>query len=96
LRLTVKAAGNHTSELQNLRPGVRIFAEGPWGIFTAEHRSRPAAMLIAGGSGIAPIRALMEELPTGMIVLYRARSLDEIVFRDELEWLADERQATLW
>lgn len=95
LRLTVKAAGNHTADLQNLRPGVRIFAEGPWGIFTAEHRRRPAAMLIAGGSGIAPIRALMEELPTGMIVLYRARSLDEIVFRDELEWLADERQATL-
>jgi predicted ferric reductase len=96
LRLTVKAAGDHTSDLQYLRPGVRVFAEGPWGIFTAEHRRRPAAMLIAGGSGIAPIRALMEELPTGTIVLYRARSMDEIVFRDELEWLAEDRRATLW
>ena len=96
LRLTVKVAGDHTSDLQNLRPGARIFAEGPWGIFTAAQRRHPAALLIAGGSGIAPIRALMEELPTGMIVLYRARSIDEIVFKDELEWLADDRQATLW
>jgi predicted ferric reductase len=96
LRLTVKVAGDHTADLQRLRAGVRIFAEGPWGIFTAEQRRRPAALLIAGGSGIAPIRALMEELPKGMIVMYRARSADEIVFREELEWLAGQREATLW
>jgi predicted ferric reductase len=96
LRLTVKVVGNHTSDLQLMRPGVRIFAEGPWGIFTADQRRQPAALLIAGGSGIAPIRALLEELPRGAIVLYRARSVDEVVFRDELEWLADDRGATLW
>ena len=92
----MKVAGDHTADLQRLRPGTRIFAEGPWGIFTAEHRRHPAALLIAGGSGIAPIRALMEELPVGMIVLYRARSMDEVVFREELEWLAERRAATLW
>jgi predicted ferric reductase len=96
LRLTVKVVGDHTSDLANMRPGVRIFAEGPWGVFTAEHRRRPASLMIAGGSGIAPIRALLEELPLGSVVLYRARSIDEIVFRDELEWLAKQRQATLW
>ena len=96
LRLTVKVVGNHTADLAHLKPGVRIFAEGPWGVFTAEHRRRPAALLIAGGSGIAPIRALLEELPEGTIVLYRARSVDEVIFRDELEWLAQRRRATLW
>jgi predicted ferric reductase len=96
LRLTVKAVGNHTSDLANLSAGTRVFAEGPWGVFTAEHRRRKAALLIAGGSGIAPIRALLEELPEGTIVIYRASSLDEIVFRDELEWLAATRHATLW
>src|SRR6185369_216805 len=95
LRLTVKVVGNHTADLAHLKPGVRIFAEGPWGVFTAEHRRRPAALLIAGGSGIAPIRALLEELPEGTIVLYRARSVDEVIFRDELEWLAQRRRATL-
>jgi ferredoxin-NADP reductase len=28
--------------------------------------------------------------------MYRARSMDEVVFRDELEWLAEQREATLW
>jgi predicted ferric reductase len=96
LRLTVKAAGNHTTDLQRIRPGVRVVAEGPWGIFTAEHRRQPKALLIAGGSGIAPIRALMEELPKGMIVIYRARTKEEVIFRAELEWLAEQRDAVLW
>jgi predicted ferric reductase len=96
LRLTVKAVGNHTRSLAGLTPGTRVIAEGPWGVFTAEHRRRPAALLIAGGSGIAPIRALLEELPVGTIVVYRASALDEIVFRDELEWLAAQRSARLW
>jgi ferredoxin-NADP reductase len=38
----------------------------------------------------------MEELPPGMVVMYRARSEREIVFRDELEWLARQRHASLW
>jgi len=96
LRLTIKVVGKHTSDLRRLRPGVAVFAEGPWGIFTADQRRHPAALLIAGGSGIAPIRALLEELPTGSIIIYRARSLDELVFREELEWLADNREARLW
>ena len=96
MRLTVKMVGDHTRGLRHLRPGARVFAEGPSGVFTADRSVRMRALLIAGGSGIAPIRALLEELPTGSIVLYRARTLDEVVFRDELEWLADQREATLW
>lgn len=96
LRLTIKVVGNHTADLRELRPGVRVIIEGPWGIFTADQRRGPSALLIAGGSGIAPIRALLEELPTGTIVLYRARAREEVIFRDELEWLAHDRGATLW
>jgi predicted ferric reductase len=96
LRLTVKVVGDHTKDLQYLRPGVRVFAEGPSGVFTADRRLRPRALLIAGGSGIAPIRALLEELPAGTVVIYRARSEDELVFREELEWLARERGAQVW
>jgi predicted ferric reductase len=93
LRLTVKAVGDHTEQLRWLEPGVRIFAEGPSGVFTADRRTRPRALLIAGGSGIAPIRGLLEELPPGTIVIYRAGSADELVFADELDWLARRRGA---
>jgi len=91
LRLTVKVVGNHTRDLRRLRPGVRVFAEGPSGVFTADRQVRYRALLIAGGSGIAPIRALLEELPTGTVVIYRARNEAELVFRDELEYLAHAR-----
>jgi ferredoxin-NADP reductase len=53
-------------------------------------------LLIAGGSGIAPIRALLEELPAGTIAIYRARDEQELIFRDEFEWLARERCAYVY
>ncbi|MFG2006753.1 ferric reductase-like transmembrane domain-containing protein [Spirillospora sp. NPDC048911] len=91
LRLTVNAVGSHTNELRNLRPSTRVWAIGPSGTFTAGHRTRQRALLIAGGSGIAPIRALLEDLPNGSVVIYRASDADDIVFRDELRSLAQRR-----
>ncbi len=96
LRLTVKRVGDHTSQLPHVPPGTRVFAEGPSGVFTADRRVAPRALLIAAGSGIAPIRALLEDLPRGTFVIYRASSAEEIVFREELDWLARERDATLY
>jgi ferredoxin-NADP reductase len=70
-----------------------VFAEGPFGAFTVERRRRSGALLIAGGIGIAPIRALLEELPAGTDLLYRASTEDDVVFRDELDALARTRGA---
>jgi predicted ferric reductase len=96
LRLTIKAVGDHTEQLQWIRPGVRVWAEGPSGTFTADRRARHRALLIAGGSGIAPIRALLEDLPRGTIVIYRASSPNEILFREELDWFAQTRDAEVF
>jgi predicted ferric reductase len=96
LRLTVKLVGDHTSELPKVRPGTRVIAEGPSGVFTADRRVAPRALLIAAGSGIAPIRALLEDLPRGTAVIYRAGTAEEVVFRKELDWLARERGASVW
>jgi predicted ferric reductase len=96
LRITVTVVGGHTAALRDLRPGVRVWASGPSGSFTAEHRTRPRALLIAGGSGIAPIRALLEELPPGAVLIYRASTAADVVLRRELDWLAAARQTDLW
>jgi predicted ferric reductase len=96
LRVTVKTVGDHTTQLRGLRPGTRVCVEGPSGDFTAARRTRAGALLIAGGSGIAPIRALVEELPAGTVVIYRASTDRDVLFRQELEWLAQARGATLW
>jgi predicted ferric reductase len=96
VRLTVKTVGTHTARLRQLRPGVRVWAQGPMGWFTASHRTRNRALLIAAGIGIAPVRALLEELPLRSVVIYRARTVEDVVLQGELDRLAEQRNARIW
>jgi predicted ferric reductase len=96
LRITVKATGDHTKRLRRVRPGVRVYFEGPSGELTADRRAGGRALLIAGGIGITPIRALLEDLPPGTVVIYRAARVEELMFRQELDWLARQRRAQVW
>ena len=92
LRITVKDLGDDTKRIQRLEPGVRVFAEGPYGTFTAARRRRRRVVLIAGGIGITPLRAMLETLPVrhgDTTLLYRVASDGEIAFRSELDDLAD-------
>ena len=50
LRLTSRWSATTPPTCNGSRPGVRVFAEGPWGVFTAEQRRRPAALLIAAAA----------------------------------------------
>lgn len=93
LRLTAKAVGKGSAGLRNLRVGTRVFAEGPYGAFTTIHQTRPASVLVAGGVGITPIRALLEEPGGPTIVLYRVHSAEEAVLLPELQALAKARGA---
>lgn len=97
LRLTVKALGNGSSFLQGVSVGTRVIAEGPYGAMTADRRTRQHVLLVAGGVGITPMRALFESIPLApgqdMVLLYRASTRDDIVFRHELDLLAARRRA---
>jgi len=95
LRLTVKAAGDGSAALRHLAPGTRVFAEGPYGAFTTLHRTRPDTLLIAGGVGVTPIRALLEELHGHAVVLYRVSSEADAVLHGELRELALAKGAEL-
>jgi predicted ferric reductase len=93
LRITVKALGDFSARLAEVRPGTRVLAEGPFGTFTAAARRRERALLIAGGIGVTPIRALLEELGGDVVVLYRAIAAEDLVLAGELDALAAERGA---
>ncbi|MFJ6697643.1 ferric reductase-like transmembrane domain-containing protein [Streptomyces sp. NPDC091272] len=98
LRITVKAAGDHTRRLRRLRVGTRVLATGPFGAMTAHRRTRRKVLLLAGGVGITPMRALFETLPCApgdLTLLYRARGEGQLVLRAELERIARERRAGL-
>ncbi|MFF1814703.1 ferric reductase-like transmembrane domain-containing protein [Streptomyces sp. NPDC058251] len=95
LRLTAKTAGDGTAALRHLRVGTRVFAEGPYGAFTTLHRTRPDTLLIAGGVGITPVRALLEELYGHVVLIYRVATDRDAVLLEELRELADVRGAEL-
>ena len=98
LRLTAKDLGDDSRRLGALSIGTAVFAEGPYGILTGARRTRRRVLLIAGGIGITPLRALLEELPGGpgdLTLIYRAKRPGDIVFRDELDAIARLRGATI-
>jgi ferredoxin-NADP reductase len=97
LRITVKDAGDHSAALAHLRPGTPVVAEGPFGHFTLGKSAGSRLLLIAGGSGIGPIRALAEELGRrgprhrlDAVLLYRAGRARDLALRDELDRLSEE------
>lgn len=95
LRLTAKAVGSTSAGLRDLPVGNRVFAEGPYGAFTTLHQVTNATLLIAGGVGVTPIRALLEESTGPVVVLYRVRSVADAVLLPELQALALQRGAQL-
>jgi len=89
VRITVKALGDHTARLGGVRPGTRVLAEGPFGVFTeSARRRRDKVLLIAGGIGITPIRSMVERMRGDVVVIFRAMSDGDLVFKRELDELA--------
>jgi predicted ferric reductase len=89
LRLTVKGVGNYTRRLKRrIRPGMRVIADGPYGAFTAELRRRQRVLLVGGGVGVTPLRAIAESLdgaPGDVIFLQRASTESDLLMVDELD-----------
>ena len=98
LRITIKELGDWSGSLARVPVGTRVFVEGPYGVLTGARRTRPKVLLVAGGIGITPLRALLEALPAkpgDLTLVYRVGDATQIVFRSELETLARARGATV-
>jgi len=97
MRITVKDLGDHSGDVVNLKPGTRVFFEGPYGTFVAGKASRGHVVLIGGGVGITPLRALLDEVDYTKEVdlLYRVHSEEELIFRKELDSVAEHRGARI-
>ena len=98
LRITVKDLGDWSGSMHQLKIGTKVFIEGPYGVLTGARRSRPKVLLLAGGIGITPVRALFEALPArhgDMTLLYRVHHEADVVFRAEIQALARARGANV-
>ena len=88
MRITVKDLGDQSSRLEHdLKPGTRVIAEGPYGVFTAKQRYTNKIVAFAAGIGVTPIRAMMDDLPAGVntTFIYRISDGQHAPLRNELE-----------
>lgn len=97
LRFTIKELGVDSSGLLRVRPGTPILLEGPYGVFTIEQAQGAPVILVAGGVGIAPIRALLEDCAPAQrpVVIVRVRDERDLAHRVELERMVGSRGGSL-
>ena len=90
--------GAATRLLSELQPGGSIDASGPYGRFCLnEADTHPRYLLLATGTGVTPYRAmlpqiaeLLEKGDREVVLLYGARSEEELLYGEEFEAFAQQ------
>lgn len=85
--------GSGGGVLDDLAVGSAVEVFGPKGSFVREERAGVAEVFIGTGTGLAPLRAMLQSAleeggDTPLVVLFGARTEAEILWRSELEALA--------
>lgn len=88
LRITVKNIGDYTAMLQDLKPGNKVIVSGPFGSFTRAKATSPKMLYLAGGIGITPFRAMIEEgnqSGDDAILIWSNKSAKDVIFQDDFK-----------
>ncbi len=86
---TIKSVGDFTHQIENLAEGDTAIVEGPYGAFTLDE-SAASLVMVAGGIGITPLMSMLRHMAAAESgidthLFYGARTVDDIVFKDELD-----------
>jgi predicted ferric reductase len=93
IAFTIKALGDWSGKaVPALKPGTRVWLDGPYGVFSTDRDQGPGYVMIAGGVGITPLHSMCETLAMRddcrpIVLFYAADEYDELIFREELEKL---------
>jgi predicted ferric reductase len=101
VELGIKALGDFTRSIGTLRPGETAYLDGPYGVFSFErHNQAPGFVGIVGGIGITPLISMLRSLAARgdrrpLWLFYANRNLQEAVYREEIDRLAEHLNLTL-
>ncbi|MBO0684202.1 MAG: ferric reductase-like transmembrane domain-containing protein [Candidatus Dormibacteraeota bacterium] len=89
LAMTVNGLGGWARELWSLRPGSRLYLDGPHGSFSIDRTQAPGYVFIAGEMGVTPIYSMIATLgqrqdPRPVILFYLSADLESITFREQI------------
>lgn len=91
-RLTIRALGDFTNQMPTLKPGTKVIVSGPHGAYTHDKQATNKILYIAGGIGITPIRAMIEERaawpePGNAVLIYGNKTIGDSTLLAELDEL---------
>lgn len=82
--------GFFSVKMHELQVGDKVNVNGPFGVFRISKPAPDNTTFVAGGSGIAPLRAMIRtmflsaEIPKGVKLFYGFRSPSDFIYRDEI------------
>ena len=100
-QFTIKALGDFTEMLRGLRPGRRVFLDGPYGQLTIDGlESSWGFVFIAGGIGVTPMVSMLRTLADRgdrrrHLLVLGARTESDIVMRQEIDRLSERLSLTV-
>lgn len=95
LEFSIKALGDFTQTIKDIKSGTKAYLDGPYGVFTSDRYWDAAGfVLIAGGIGITPMMSMLvtaierrDDRP--YLLIYANKSWEDMTFREELDGLID-------
>jgi predicted ferric reductase len=90
ISLTIKACGDFTTLIDQIRVGDRATVHGPFGRFSHDlHPDEGDMVFVAGGVGITPLMSMLRAMhdrreSRRMTLIYASRELDDFIFTPEL------------
>jgi len=94
LEFTIKELGDFTRRIKEVRPGQKVYLDGPFGALSADRHPRAEGFVfIAGGIGITPMMSHLRTLADRgdrrpLLLIYGGLDLDSLTFREEIDGLA--------
>lgn len=86
LRFTIKSSGDFTSKLNELKEGIRVWIDGPFGVFSLNKSVNDKYLFIAGGIGISPIVSIIKSIVTkDAILMYSNRQEKDVVLQNDID-----------
>ena len=95
VRFAIKELGDFTSTIKNLKPGDRVYVDGPYGYFHLHMEDMMEGfVLLAGGIGVAPVMSIMNTLADAndkrpVYVFYGDYNEDTALYQDEFAAAAE-------
>lgn len=97
IEMTKRLTGSsYSNALDRLKIGTKAKIDAPYGKFTFDKQIKEIAML-SGGIGITPLRSICKystdlKLENNIVVLYGNNSLEDIVYKEDLDQLQQENR----